>query len=284
MGSKKCFARRIEKAVLAICLTGLPSLAFKVSKADFPKFVGTIDCRWDGEACPGAADGFARHGIAGDDIPDPTAPELAAGGKVVLGFLEGKPFSWGRYSTDFPNAKTKWIILNELSSGDQNNAFLTQWRVVKDSLEFVKVHPRSVPVEFGECYVFTRTALPDNSQLLILKGEGSDAGVNLQDFRLLRLQAPDKVTETERRTNVSRIPVQKILERINADETVDPVTDSSLACEIVKGKKAPSGGPLIRFTTSRTSILYTKSGPQETPVGKDEAVLDVWKLIKGGKK
>jgi hypothetical protein len=61
---------------------------------------------------------------------------------------------------------------------------------------------------------------------------------------------------------------------------VDPVTDSSLACEIVKGRKAPSGGPLIRLTKTRTSILYTKSGPQETPLGKEETTLDIWKEIR----
>jgi hypothetical protein len=40
-----------------------------------------------------------------------------------------------------------------------------------------------------------------------------------------------------RRTNKSEVPVQKILEKINNDEPVEAVLDSSLACEIVKGKK-----------------------------------------------
>ncbi|MEO6095824.1 MAG: hypothetical protein ABIW76_09110 [Fibrobacteria bacterium] len=269
---------------LVVCLAGIPAMAFKISTSDFPKFAGSIDCRWDGEACPGATDGFVIHGLAGQDIPDPTASELASGGKVVLGFLEGKPFSWGRYSVDFPNAKSKFVVLNELSSGDQNNVFLTQWRLAKDSLEFVKILPRSFPLDLGETYVQAKAVLPDNSLLLILKGEGSDAGVNLQDFRLIRLQGPDKINEVARRTNKSEIPVQKILNRINADETVDPVVDSALACEIVKGKKAPSGGPLIRFTKTRTNILYTKSGPQETPLGKDTVSFDIWKTLKSGKR
>ncbi len=272
----------LKWGVLAVCLVEIPAMAFKISKAGFPKFAGSIDCKWDGEACPGAADGFVVHGISGEDIPDPTAPDLASGGKVVLGFLEGKPFSWARYSVDFPTAKSKWIVLNELSSGDQNNVFLTQWRAAGDSLEFVKTYPHGLSVDLGETYVLTKAMLPDNSLLVILKGEGSDAGINLQDFRFLRLQAPDKVSEVARRTNKCQIPVQKILERINADETVDPVTDSSLACEIVKGKKAPSGGPLIRFTKTRTSILYTKSGPQETPAGSESSDLDIWKQIKSG--
>lgn len=274
----------LKWGLLAIFLAGAPVMAFKVSKSGFSKFAGSVDCKWDGEACPGASDGFVVRGVIGEDIPDPTAPELAAGGKVVLGFLEGKPFSWARYSVDFPNARTKWVVLNELSSGDQNNVFLAQWRAVRDSLEFVKLHPRSLPLDLGESHVHAKAVLPDNSLLLILKGEGSDAGVNLQDFRFFRLQAPDKITEVLRRTNKSQIPVQKILERINADETVEPVIDSALSCEIAKSKKAPSGGPLIRFITSRTRILYTKSGPQETPEGKDTAVVDVWKTIKSGKR
>lgn len=274
----------LKWGVLAVFLAAAPVLAFRVSKAGFPLFAGSVDCRWDGEACPGASEGFLVHGIVGEDIPDPTAPELASGGKVVLGFLEGKPFSWARYSVDFPNAKTKWVVLNELSSGDQNNVFLTQWRAAGDSLEFLKIHPRSLGLDLGETYVHAKTFLPDNSLLLILKGEGSDAGVNLQDYRIFSLQAPDKLTEVLRRTNKSEIPVQKILERINADEAVEPVTDSALICEIAKSKKAPSGGPWIRFITSRTRLLYTKAGPQETPVGKDTTVIDVWKTIKSGKR
>ena len=42
----------------------------------------------------------------------------------------------------------------------------------------------------------------------------------------------------------------------------------------------PSGGPLIRFVKTKTSILYTKAGPQETPLGKTEETLDIWKAIK----
>ncbi|MDB5103479.1 MAG: hypothetical protein JWP91_1168 [Fibrobacteres bacterium] len=275
------FRFRIAAAVLMAL--GVQANAFKVSKTDFPKFAGSIDCRWDGESCPGAAMGFVVHGRAGDDIPDPTAPELAAGGKVVLGFLEGKPFSWARYSVDFPNARSKWVVLNELSSGDQNNVFLTQWRAAGDSLEFVKAIPQSFPLDLGETYVLAKSTLPDNSLLLIVKGEGSDAGVNLQDFRMFRLQAPDKVKEVARRTNKSEIPVQKILERINADQAVDEVVDSALTCEIVKAKKAPSGGPLLRFVKTRTRILYTKAGPQETPGSKDTSFIDIWKVIKTGR-
>jgi hypothetical protein len=271
-----------KMGALTVLLAGIPALAYKISKTDFPKFAGSLDCQWEGEACPGAAKGFVVQGRVGDEIPDPSAPELASGGKVVLGFLEGKPFSWTRYSVDYPAARWKWVVLNELSSGDQNNVFLTQWRSAGDSLEFVKAYPQSFPLDLGETYIFAKTNLPDNSLLLILKGEGSDAGVNLQDFRIFRLQAPDKVKEVARRTNKSEIPVQKILERINADETVEEVVDSSLTCEIVKSKKAPSGGPLLRFVKSRTRILYTKAGPQETPVGKDTSVVDIWKSIKSG--
>ncbi len=271
-------ARILAGAMLA--LATLPASAFRIAKADFPRFAGSLDCQWDGEACPGAARGFVVQGLVGDGIPDPSAPELASGGKVVLGFLEGKPFSWPRYSVDFPNAKSRWVFLNELSSGDQNNVFPTLWKVVGDSLEFVKAHPRALPLDLGESFVSAKAVLPDNSLLVILKGEGSDAGVNLQDYRFLRVQGPDRITEVGRRTNKSEVPVQKILEKINNDEPVEAVMDSSLACDIAKGKKAPSGGPLIRFAKSRTSILYSKSGPQETPMGKDESTWDIWKEIK----
>lgn len=269
----------------------LPALGYRIAKADFAKFAGSLDCKWEGEACPGAAQGFVVSGKVGEEIPDPSASELAAGGKVVAGFLEGKPFSWARYSVDFPSPRIKWVVLNELSSGDQNNVFLTQWKTVKDSLEFVSVFPRSFPLDLGETFVLAKTPLPDKSLLLILKGEGADAGVNLQDFRLLRLQvgaggakAPESaITELARRTNRSEIPVQKILEKINADEAVDAVIDSSLTCEIAKGRKAPSGGPLLRFIKTRTSVLYTKSGPQETPIGRDTTTLDIWKSVKKGR-
>jgi hypothetical protein len=267
---------------LAVCLAAwaAPAAAFRIAKTDFPRFAGTLDCRWDGEACPGAADGFVVKGLVGSDIPDATAPELASGGKVVLGFLEGKPFSWPRYSVDFPTARSRWVVLNEISSGDQNDVFLTQWKPIGDSLEFVKAYPQAFPLDLGETYVSAKAPLPDNSLLVILKGEGSDAGVSLQDYRFLRFQAPDKITEVARRTNKSEIAEQKILDKINNDEPVDPVLDSSLACEIVKGRKAPSGGPLIRLVKTRTSILYTKAGPQETPMGKEESTLDIWKEIR----
>lgn len=264
---------------LALC-AAMPSPGFRIAKNDFAKFAGQVDCQWDGEACPGAARGFVQAGLAGVEIPDPTAAELAAGGKVVLGFLEGKPFSWARYSVDFPAARWKWVVLNELSSGDANNVFLSQWRNAGDSLEFVKLAPFALPIDLGEAYVHGKAALPDGSLLLIMKGEGADAGVGLQDYRFIQLKAPDKVREIARRTNKSEVAVQKILEKINNDQPVDAVIDSSLACEIVKGKKAPSGGPLIRFTTTRTSILYTKSGPQETPAGREESTLDIWKAAK----
>jgi hypothetical protein len=266
-----------------IALAARPAPAFRIAKADFPRFAGSLDCQWDGEACPGAARGFVVQGRVGNEIPDPTAPDLAAGGKVVLGFLEGKPFSWPRYAADFPSAKSRWVVLNELSSGDQNNVFLTLWKPVGDSLEFVKAHPQALPLDLGETFVHAKATLPDNSLLLVLKGEGSDAGMSLQDYRFLRLRAPDKVEAAGRRTNRSEVAVQKILDKINNDEPVEAVTDSSLACEIVKGKKAPSGGPLIRFVKTRTSILYTKSGPQETPLGKEETTWDIWKDLKGKK-
>jgi hypothetical protein len=277
------FSRPISSVCCAglLALATLPASAFRIAKADFPLFAGSLDCQWDGEACPGAARGFLVKGLVGNEIPDPTAPDLAGGGKVVLGFLEGKPFSWPRYSVDFPSAKSRWVVLNELSSGDQNNVFLTLWKTAGDSLEFVKAHPKAFPLDLGESFVHAKTLLPDNSLLVILKGEGSDAGVNLQDYRFFRLQAPDRITEVGRRTNKSELPVQKILEKINNNEPVEAVLDSSLTCEIAKGKKAPSGGPLIRFARIRTSILYSKAGPQETPMGKDESTWDVWKEIKG---
>lgn len=273
----------LRSFALAMLLGAMPALAIRIAKTDFPKFAGQVDCQWDGEACPGAAKGFVLAGLAGNEIPDPTAAELAAGGKVVLGFLEGKPFSWARYSVDFPAARWKWVVLNELSSGDANNVFISQWRNAGDSLEFVKLAPFAMPTDLGEAYVHGKAALPDGSLLLILKGEGADAGVGLQDYRFIQLKAPDKAREVARRTNKSQMPVQKIMEKINNDEPVEAVTDSSLSCEIVKGKMAPSGGPLIRFVKTKTSILYTKTGPQETPMGREESTLDIWKTVKSGK-
>ena len=56
---------------------------------------------------------------------------------------------------------------------------------------------RFARLDLGESYVFAKTTLPDNSLLVILKGEGSDAGVNLQDYRFFRLQAPDRTLTDE---------------------------------------------------------------------------------------
>lgn len=266
-----------------ILVCAFPALSFRIAKSDFPKFAGQVDCQWEGVDCPGASKGFSLAGLAGNEIPDPTASELAAGGKVVLGFLEGKPFSWGRYAVDFPAARWKWVVLNELSSGDANHVFISQWRNAGDSLEFVKLAPFALPIDLGEAYVHGKAALPDGSLLLIIKGEGADAGVGLQDYRFIQLKAPDKAREVARRTNKSEMPVQKIMEKINNDEPVEAVLDSALTCQIVKGKKAPSGGPLIRFVNTKTSVLYTKTGPQETSAGKEETSLDIWKLIKSGK-
>jgi hypothetical protein len=267
-------------AAFLLLAATLPIHAFRISKADFPKFAGSIACDWDGEACPGASRGFAMQGRLGEEIPEASAPELASGGKVLVGFAEGKPFSWARYSVDFPGPRTKWVVLNELSTGDRNHVFLTQWKAIGDSLEFVKIHPQSLPLDLGETYVFAKSTLPDKSLLVILKGEGADAGVGLQDFRFFRLRSPDKIEEVARETNRSEIPVNEILERINADQPVEAVLDSSLTCEIAKGRKAPSGGPLIRLIKLRTRVLYTKNGPEETPAGRDTTILDIWKRVK----
>jgi hypothetical protein len=267
---------------IAGMLAASPARAFRIAKADFARFAGVLNCGGESsDYCAGAEDGFVMQGLSGEgEMPDPASPELTKGGRIVVGFLEGKPFSWPRYAVDFPAARWKWILLNEVSTTDQNHVVLTQWRNAGADLEFVKAFPRVFPLALGETFVQSKAALPDGSLLVILKGEGSDAGINLQDYRMVRLTSASGMEEVYRKTNRSEIPVQKILERINNDEAVDPVTDSLLTCEVVKGKKAPSGGPLIRFVKSRTQVLYTKSGPVETPLGKEEELVDIWKKIR----
>jgi hypothetical protein len=256
----------------------------RIPKTDFPRFAGVVACGDAPEdACPGASEGFVLAGLAGDTaIPDPAAPELAAGGRIVLGFLEGKPFTWSRYSVEHPNSGFKWVILNELSQNERNRVFLTLWRHTGSSLDLMKIFPRSLPLALGETTVHAKARLPDGSLLLVLKGEGSDAGVRLQDYRFLRLDAPDRMSEVYRRTHRSEIPIQEILDRINADEPVEAVVDSTLACEVTR-RKAPSGGPLVRFTVSRTRVLHSKDGPQETPEGKSSEEIDIYRIIKSAK-
>ena len=262
----------------AIILAAFPSFGQHVAKQDFSRFVGVLDCQGSGSGtvCSGAGQGFSQHGLVGQDIEDPSAPDLAVGGRIVLGFLEGKPFSWARYSVDFPNPRTKWIVLNELSQNDQNRVALTVWRSSSEGLDFQKAFSQLLPLSLGETTVHAKTALPDGSLLLILKGEGSDAGINVQDYRFLRLSGSDRMQEVTRRTNRSEIPVQKILDRLNAQESVEPVMDSTLDCEVVKGRKAPSGGPLIVMVKKRNRIQYTRSGPLESGLGKEEENLDIW--------
>jgi hypothetical protein len=174
------------------------------------------------------------------------------------------------------------VVLNELSVSDQNRVFLTLWRHTGTSLELVKIFPRMLPLALGETTVHSQARLPDGSLLVVLKGEGSESGVRLQDYRFLRLVAPDRMEEVHRRTHRSEIPVEKIMEKLNSDQPVEAVMDSTLACEVVR-RKAPSGGPLIRFTVMRSSILYTKQGPQETPQGRSSEELDLWKTIKSAR-
>lgn len=256
----------------------------RVPKADFARFAGVLDC---GQAsageCPGAANGFAIHGLTGgEEIPDPAAPELMTGGRVVVGFQEGKPFLWPRYSIEFPNSGWKWVVLNEVSISDQNRVFLSLWRHTGSSLDLVKVFPRSFPLELGETTVHSSAPLPDGSRLLILKGEGADAGIRIQDFRLLRLTAPDRMQEILRRTNRSQIPVESIMDRLNADQPVEAVLDSTLTCSLIRPEGA-SKNPKVRFTLSRQSLLYTKEGPEETPKGATHEEIDVWKAVQSAR-
>jgi len=220
------------------------------------------------------------HGLAGEEsIPDPNASELTKGGRLVVGFLEGKPFLWPRYSVEFPNSGWKWVVLNELSSNDQNRVFFTLWRHTGASLDLVKVFPRYLPLALGETTVHFHSLLPDGSMLAVLKGEGTDAGIRLQEFRFLRLIAPDRWEEVHRRVNRSEIPIGRIMDRLNAEEPVEAVVDSTLACELTK-RRAPSGGPWIRFTTTRSRVLHTRNGPEETPAGKSVEILDIWQIVK----
>ncbi len=253
--------------------------ALRVSKVDFPRFVGVLACEDTGEACPGADAGFVMNGLVGDSaFSEPSSPDLAKGNKVVIGFLEGKPFSWNRYAIDFPNQRTKWIVLNELTLGEGNRAFLTAWKTIGDSLEFLKAIPRYFSLDLGELFVQAKTTMSDGSLLLILKGEGSDAGVNVQDFRVVRLKSTGlTATQVAKRYNRSEIPLQKILDKLNSDEQVEPVLDSSLICDWKPSRKAPSGAPWLRCRLSRHRVLYTKDGPQETPVSTDSVLVDVLK-------
>jgi hypothetical protein len=259
----------------------------RVPKPDFSRFVGIIPCgamgTVEGSAgtdCPGAAHGFSAHGLAGgEEIPDPAASELTVGGKVVVGFLEGKPFLWPRYSVEYPNSGWKWVVLNELSVSEQNRVFLTLWKHTGSSLDLVRIFPRILPLSLGETTVHAHASLPDGSHLVVLKGDGSESGIRLQDYRFLRLVAPDRMEEIFRKTNRSEIPVEKIMERLNLDQAVEAVLDSTLTCELTK-RKAASGGPLVRFTLARNSVLYTKAGPLETPRGQSSEEIDIWKMAK----
>jgi hypothetical protein len=271
-------------AALAVLRYDSRAEGLRVRKADFPGFLGIVACGAAArEECPGAADGFARHGRAGEEgAPDPASPALTAGGKVAVGFLEGKPFAWPRYSVEFPTPAWKWVVLNELSANEQNRVFLSLWKQAGPHLELVRVFTRVFPLELGETTVHARSALPDGSLLVVLKGDGADAGVRLQDYRFLRLRAPDRMEEVHRALNRSEIPVQDIMERLNADRPVEPVLDSTLDCEVGR-RKAPSGGPLVRLVVTRNRVLYTRDGPEETPAGTSSQDLDIWRLIRGNK-
>lgn len=267
-------------SLVALFSTGFGQ-GVRISKTDFPRFVGVVACGpGTVTECQGAASGFTLSGLAGGvEIPDPTASELTTGGKVVLGFLEGKPFHWTRYAVEFPNSGWKWVVLNEVSVSDVNRVFLSLWKHDGSTLELAKILPRYYSLELGETFIHSSQPLPDGTRLVILKGEGSESGVRLQEYRFLRLTAPDRVEEVHRRVNRSEIPVEAIMEKLNADQPVEAVLDSTLSLEVGR-TRAASGGPLIKFTMSRSRVLYTKNGPEETPDRKTSEEIDIWRQIK----
>jgi len=263
--------------MIALVLTGLGYGESEekptVSKTDLFRFVGAVPCLFQDDLCPQALLGFSRQGYAGEDpFQDPNGlPKDTVTGvsPIVLGFPDNPPFDWNRYVFTSPLTRHLYVVLNEVSSTGKNHAMLSEWKTEKDKLVFVRLLPQVHDIPIGVLSVVGKPQKAGRGFLVLLLGRGSDAGVNLQDYRVLKFDARGNPTVIARQTNRSEIPVADILARLNDGQEAEEVIDSSLVCGL-----APNGKSL-RCTKNRTQIHYSVSGPDEKPLGQEHFTLEL---------
>jgi hypothetical protein len=246
-----------------------------VSKNDLPRFAGSVPCVFDGGLCPQAIQGFTGHVLLGDNgFEDATHfPKDSATGRnpLVLGFPDGKAFDWNKYSFDSPLNQHKFLLLNELSSSGSNHAMLSEWRVSKGELTLIRLLPQVYEIPLGELFFSGKPIQQGAGFLILMHGLGSDAGVNYQDYRVLRLDARSDLQLVTQVTNQSDIPVAALLARLNEGGNVEEVTDSTLTCSLVRG------GKKLTCSKAFTRIRYSRSGAEEIPLNKSNFTVELSK-------
>jgi hypothetical protein len=249
-----------------------------VPKSDLSRFIGTLYCVYEEDLCPQATRGFAQQGLLGDpgfeDLG--TLPKDPESGRVpvAMGFLENAHFDLAKYTFDSPQSRQKFIVLNELSVGEANHGLITEWKVSRNEYSFVQVFPQVLELGLGEWTVASKPVAAGKGFVVLLKGLGSDAGITVQDYRVVQWMPTSGFKEVNRMVNKSVNPVSEILARLNENQPAEEVTDSSLVCQLA------SSGKTLRCTKSYTRIRYSQRGVEENPIGKNDfqvAILPIGK-------
>ncbi len=259
--------------ITPLCMGTGQAVGFRIAKSDFHLLAVEVQCAptcdFSDEVAGAAVDfGYAGEGKFADlsklvdQNADPRGP------RIVAGFPEER-FDWSRFTQPLPGGRNRMAVLNELTSSGKNYAFLSAWKPFRDSLEFIRLLPGSFSIPLGEISFRGAPRSQGGATLLLLQGIGSDAGINLQAFFAVRLQG-DRLQKVREVSNKTEIPVADILARLNDDKPAEEVLDSALQCDLAK-----TGTPALHCVKTRTKILYTQQGPQETPLGKENFTLDL---------
>jgi hypothetical protein len=253
--------------------------AIPVPKADLSRFIGTLHCIYEDDLCPQATQGFAQQGLLGnpgfEDLG--SLPKDAESGRVpvAMGFLEATHFDLAKYTFDSPVTRQKFIVLNELSVDEVNHGLITEWKAARNEYTLVRVYPQVLELSLGEWTVASKPMALGKGFVVLLKGTGSDAGINVQDYRVVQWQPQTGFKVLNRTVNKSVTPVSEILARLNDEQPAEEVTDSSMVCNLTRG------GKVLRCTKSYTRMRYSRQGVEENPIGKNEFQVD---LVTTGKK
>ena len=257
-------------------------MAFHIAKTDFKLLAIEVQCPKNGFESPAQTAEIIEFGYVGEGKFSPSSPASIPSRpgevRVVIGFPEDR-FDWNKYTQKLPGTETKLVILNQISTSGENFSFLTQWMPRRDSMEFLRIYPGLFSMPVGEISFRGAPKSSAGGTLLLLQGIGSDAGINAQSFFALRLRGQDKLEKSRVIANKSEIPVADILARINEGQPAEVVVDSSLRCDLGKNVR----GDVLKCSKTRTRILYTREGPQETPLGAEGFILDVPPFGRAGK-
>lgn len=251
------------------------AMEITIAKGDMARFVGTLPCAYEENLCPQAMQGFTSFGLQGEPGFEDLAalPKDPASGRmpIILGFNESRAFDLAKFSFDAPTKGRKFIVLNELSSNEANHAMLTEWKVTSKGYTLVRILPEVYELALGEMSVAGKPVMTAAGMLVLLRGLGSDAGLNVQDYRVVRISKRGEAQVIAQETNRSEAPVAEILSRLNDDQAAEEVIDSALTCVLVKT------GKTLKCTKAMTQVRYSKAGTTENPIGKNDYTVEISK-------